>query len=264
MPENSPKRKILSASRFIGLMFWTLHRFIGRLFSRIKKFCKTHPRVFLALILFCIFVMAFAIYADYAVSKFSKDIYTDVSEMPNFEVGLLLGTSKYAGREKHFNLYYLYRMRAAAELYKEGKIKKIIASGDGSTFTDCEPVQMRDDLITLGVPEEDIVLDYAGFRTLDSVLRCQKVFGVSEFLVISQDFHCRRALFIAQGHGLNAKAFAARDVYQKKTLMRQSIREFLARSAAMIDVYWINRNAKFYGEPIPVLTDKVNPIDSIE
>lgn len=195
----------------------------------------------------------FAIYANLSVDRFSEDVFDNLADTPEFKVGLLLGTSKYL--KANDNPYYAHRIEAAAQLYKSGKIKKIIASGDGSTFGKCEPEQMRADLVAKGVLLEDIVLDYAGFRTLDSVLRCKKIFGVSEFLVISQDFHCRRALFIASRHGISAKGFAAEDAAHESMRRRRQSREFFARSAAMADVDIINRPAKIYGDPVVIFGD---------
>ncbi len=212
-------------------------------------------RLFKSMIFRCMALLGctaaiFALYANERVSRFSKDVFTDIEKTPAFNVGLVLGTSKHVGTRD--NLYYKYRLQAAARLHRAGKVKKLLVSGDGSTFAACEPEQMRDDLVALGVPTHDIVLDYAGFRTLDSILRCEKVFGTREFLIISQDFHCRRALYIANAAGLGAKAFAARDVPRPAWMLRNHAREFLARSAAVIDTQLLKRQPKFYGEPIAV------------
>lgn len=195
--------------------------------------------------------LVFVLYANMLVSDFGENVYSDIASTPGHRVGLLLGTGKHLGNSA--NPYYEYRMDAAAELYKAGKIEKIIASGDGSTFENCEPEQMRGDLVARGIPAGDIIPDYAGFRTLDSVMRCKKVFGVDDVLIISQDFHCRRALFIASRNGMKADAFAARDVKGRFGLKpRNAAREFAARAVALADTDIIKRRPKFYGKPISV------------
>ena len=197
--------------------------------------------------------LLFALYADTTVARFGKDVYTEVEETPCFQVGLLLGTAReVSGRP---NIFYTNRIEAAAKLYQSGKIKKIIASGDGSTLQRCEPEQMRDDLVKKGVPIEAIVLDYAGLRTLDSVIRSKAIFGADSILIISQDFHCRRALFIAKDQGIYAKGFAARDANSRAWKLRSRIRELAARTMAFLDVKLLNREPKFYGDPIAIFSE---------
>ena len=134
---------------------------------------------------------------SYYVSKqTSEKIYTQVNKIPPNKVGLLLGTSKYLS-SGHINLYYKYRIEAVTKLYRSGKIKFILISGDNGSKSYNEPELMKQDLIENGIPTSKIFLDYAGFRTLDSVLRAQKIFGQNSFTVISQEFHNERALYLA-------------------------------------------------------------------
>lgn len=190
------------------------------------------------------------IYSNCCISDKSEKVYDDVNLVSPAKVGLLLGTGKYVGGGR-LNLYYKYRIEAAVELYKAGKIEKIIASGDGGSFEKCEPIQMRDDLVARGVNPDDIIMDYAGFRTLDSVVRCVKIFGQRDVLVISQKFHCERAIYIADSYGLEARGFAAKNVTAHAWKWRNSARESVARLAAFIDVN-IGRHPKFYGEKIEI------------
>ena len=111
---------------------------------------------------------------------------------------------------------------------------------------------MRDDLVALGIPSNHIVLDYAGFRTLDSVVRAQKVFGLTEFVVISQRFHCLRAVYLAKASGSDAVGYCAQDV-GGPTGLRIRLREILARTMAIIDVKVLEREPKFFGSPEPIL-----------
>ncbi|GAA4413862.1 hypothetical protein GCM10023187_42650 [Nibrella viscosa] len=176
-------------------------------------------------------------------------IFFNIHQLPSNDVALVLGTSKHVKGGKE-NLFFRYRMEATARLFKEGKIKYIILSGNNDSEYYNEPSDMKKALIKLGVPESVLTLDYAGYRTFDSVVRCKEVFNQENITIISQNFHNARALYICAHEGINAVAFAAQDVpdgYSFRTL----IREYLARPRAMLDVYlfrpqpvYINREIK--------------------
>lgn len=177
-------------------------------------------------------------------------MYTAVGTVPEFNVGLVLGTSRYllgGGR----NPYFDYRIDAAVELYRLGRIRYIIASGDNSEISYNEPAKMREALVSRGIPAEAIYLDFAGFRTLDSVVRGSRIFGQERFLVISQKFHAERAVYISRAFGIDAFGFTAVDV-EGAAGIRTHLREYLARVAAVIDVVVLRRGPKFLGERIPV------------
>lgn len=161
--------------------------------------------------------------------------YFSINTVPSNEIGLVLGTSKKT-MEGTDNLYFKYRMEAAARLFKEGKVKFLILSGNNDSKYYNEPLDMQKAMLELGIPATALRLDYAGYRTYDSIIRCKKVFKERNVTIISQDFQNARALYIARKEGMNAVAFAAQDVpstYSPKTL----IREYLARPKAVIDVY---------------------------
>jgi SanA protein len=161
--------------------------------------------------------------------------YFTVKSLPSSEIGLVLGTSKRT-MEGNENLYFKYRMEAAARLFKEGKVKFLILSGNNDSKYYNEPLDMQKAMLELGIPTTALRLDYAGYRTYDSIIRCKTVFKERNITIISQDFQNARALYIARKEGMNAVAFAAQDVpnnYSPKTL----IREYLARPKAVIDVY---------------------------
>ena len=173
--------------------------------------------------------------ADYYVkSSTANQLYHSVEAIPKNKVGLLLGTVKYLANG-NLNRYYKYRIEAAAALFHAGKVAIILVSGDNSREGYDEPTDMKDDLIKKGVPEDKIVLDYAGFRTLDSVVRSQKIFGQSKITVISQQFHNERAIFIAQHKSIEAIGFTARDVSMRAGL-KVMLREKLARVKVLIDL----------------------------
>lgn len=164
--------------------------------------------------------------------------------LPPRQVGLVLGTSKFLSSGRP-NRYYRYRIDAAEAAYKAGKVRVLLLSGDNSTPYYDEPSTMRADLIARGVPAEKLVLDYAGFRTLDSVVRTAEVFGTREFTVISQPFHNQRAIFLARARGLDAVGLNARDVTGAGGLKVQQ-REFFARIAAVLDIA-LGRQPRFLG-----------------
>jgi len=187
----------------------------------------------------------FLISANLYIDGFEEYVATDYNSLEYNEVGLLLGTSRYAyGRP---NSYFIHRINAAAELYRAGKVKYILVSGDNSMESYNEPRDMREALIAAGVSAEDIYLDYAGFSTLDSVVRASKVFNIKSLTVISQQFHCERAIYIARAHGIEAVGYAAKDV-SGVSATRVKFREYLARVKAVMDVAIIGTEPTFYGD----------------
>ena len=172
---------------------------------------------------------------DLAITRnASSRLYHLVEETPECQVALVLGTSKFASG--NVNRYYRARIEAASELYHAGRIRAILVSGDASTRYYDETTTMQRDLIDLGVPEDYIMLDYAGVRTLDSVFRAKKVFGLERVIVVSQQFHCERALYLADAVGLAATGFCAEDTPFSRSLAVRG-RESLARVMAFIDLY---------------------------
>ena len=138
------------------------------------------------------------------------------------------------------------------QLYKAGKIKHIIASGDNRTKYHNEPMDMKKSLMARGVPKEAITLDYAGFRTLDSVVRCQKIFSQNDIIIVSQAFHNQRALFIADFYDIKAIGFNARYVPLRNDI-KTPIREYLARIKAVLDLYVLKTQPKFLGKKVEVV-----------
>jgi len=191
--------------------------------------------------------LLFLIHQTVAYSAKDK-VYTDTKDIPTNRVGLLLGTSKFV-RGNWINLYYKYRLEATQKLYKAGKIDYVLISGDHGRKEYNEPQMFKDDLVKAGISAEKIYLDYAGFRTLDSVVRCKEIFGQSEITIISQKFHNERAVFIAQQKGINAIAYNARSV-SRRYGWKVQVREVLARTNMMLDLFLFNKQPKFLGEKI--------------
>ena len=183
---------------------------------------------------------------DKYVSTFG-DIYRHTKGVPQKNAALLLGTAKYA-RGGGQNYFYTYRIRAAVALWKAGKVKAIVVSGDNGTKYYDETTTMYEDLVKAGVPARYITKDYAGFRTLDSVLRAEAIFDLKDYIIISQKFHLERALFIAKAKGQKAIGFVAKDIPGTAAAYRMKVREYLARAKAFLDVYILHTEPKFYGK----------------
>ena len=177
-------------------------------------------------------------------------LYSDINAIPEKNVALLLGTSKYLRRGR-INRYFKYRIDAAVQLYKAGKVKHILASGDNRTKYHNEPMDMKKSLMARGVPQSAITLDYAGFRTLDSIVRCQKIFSQHDIIVVSQAFHNQRALFISEFYGIQAIGFNAKDVPFSNDI-KTPIREYFARFKAILDLYILKTPPKFLGEKVDI------------
>lgn len=181
------------------------------------------------------------------VSKEGAPIYSTVKEVPAKKAALLLGTSKYIAKGKK-NYFYTYRIEAAAALWRAGKIKAIVVSGDNATKYYDETTRMYNDLIKAGVPARYIAKDYAGYRTLDSVMRAEAIFDLEDYIIISQRFHLERALFLAHAKGQKAIGFKAKDIAGTPAAYRMQTREFLAKTKAFLDVYLLDTQPRFYGE----------------
>jgi len=172
-------------------------------------------------------------------------MHFNLRDVPPRPVALLLGTSKFARRGRP-NLFYLFRIRAAARLFHAGKVRAILVSGDNSTKRYNEPETMKADLVAAGVPETYITLDYAGRRTLDSVVRAKAVFGQRAVTIVSQHFHSGRAIYLADAHGIDAVAYLARGVRGRSGL-RVRLREVVARARAFLDVNLLGTRPRFAG-----------------
>ncbi|MFC0179810.1 SanA/YdcF family protein [Thorsellia kenyensis] len=188
----------------------------------------------------------------YTFTFLAKDkIYTSVQEIPSNKVGLVLGTSKYY-RSGNLNQYYKSRIEGAFELFSQGKINYFLLSGDNRVSNYNEPSTMRKDLISKGVDPSYIFLDFAGFRTLDSVIRAKSVFQTPSYTIITQRFHCERALFIARFNNIDATCFAVPDPYSGVV----HYREILARAKATIDIFLLNKEPYFLGPNIYIPSEQ--------
>ena len=176
--------------------------------------------------------------------------YDKVEMMPERNVAVVFGTSPLTVRRRE-NLYFKYRIQAAAELYREGKVHYFIVSGDNSTMQYNEPRAMKDSLSAHGVPYDSIYCDYAGFNTLSSVIRANKVFQQDSLIFVSQKWHNQRAVTLARANDIDALAYNARDVAFRWVSIKNLTRENFARVKMYLDIF-SGRGPKFLGEPIEI------------
>ncbi|UWX55527.1 YdcF family protein [Maribacter litopenaei] len=208
-----------------------------------KKFIQ------LLIVLFSLVLISLVI-CNAVINSFATDkTYNSLTDIPNNKVGMILGTAKNI-KGGGSNPYYENRINAIVALFKAKKIEFILVSGDNGSVYYNEPTTIKNDLVDAGIPSEKIFLDYAGFRTLDSMVRAKEVFGLNEVTVVSQKFHNERAIYLAHKNDLNAIGYNAEDISLESGLKVQ-LREYFARVKVFIDLV-INTGPKFSGDKIKI------------
>jgi len=210
-----------------------------------KKIIKN---IFTFFLLLFVAGIIFIAWANYNIKKESEAFVSySIADVPETKTALLLGTGKTLSNGIP-NAYFYNRIKAATDLYKSGKIQYIIVSGDNSTKDYNEPEDMLLALMHQGIPQDKIIMDHAGFRTLDSVVRAKDIFGQTKLVIISQKFHNERAVFLARKNGMEAFGYNAADV-NKYAGLKTNMREYIAKAK----VYWdllFGVEPKFGGEKI--------------
>jgi SanA protein len=206
----------------------------------------------------CVLLVVMA--ANTWVVSVTRDfIVDDMTRLGVYDVGVVLGTSPYT-RYGNQNLLFTHRMMTAAELYRAGRVRHLLISGANPDRTYNEPRKMYQALRRLGVPDTALTMDFAGFRTLDSIVRAQQVFGLDRFVVISQRYHAYRALFIARYNGVDALAYI-RPQEDRRQPLRAEAREYLARFKAVVDLFLLSTRPRFLGPQRPIRIEPVPPFD---
>lgn len=210
-----------------------------------KKLIKNIFKLFLLLIVAGIIFIA---WANYSIKKSSESFISyNIKDIPETKTALLLGTSKTL--DNGFpNAYFDNRIKATADLYKSGKIRYIIISGDNSRKDYNEPEDMQLALMKYGIPKDHIFLDFAGFRTLDSIVRAKEIFGQKKIIIVSQKFHNERAVFLAQQNDIEAFGYNAEDV-NKYAGFKTNMREYLAKTKAYLNLI-LGIEPKFGGDKV--------------
>lgn len=183
---------------------------------------------------------------------YAKSRIDTIDSVPNMPVAIVFGAG--LQRDGTPSPVLRDRVKTAAELYFAGKVKKLLFSGDNRFVDYNEPGAMRAYAISLGVPEEAIVQDFAGRRTYDSCYRAKYIFGVDEAILVTQNYHLPRALFTCNGIGLKAVGINAdQRNYSRYSLLVWNVRELPASLIALWDV-WISRPLPVMGDPEPIFT----------
>lgn len=225
-----------------------------------KKTSKVFKTIAFTLLAACIAATLTVIAANIATSKKTdKYIYNSTDSIPQCKAALVPGCAQYLSGGR-LNPFFQYRIDAAAKLYFSGKIKYIVVSGDNSTTTYNEPKAMKEALVREGIPADVIFLDYAGLRTLDSVIRMREIFSQDRYIVVSQRFQNERAIFIARHYGMEVYGFDAQDVTGRFSL-KTHIREKFARVRMFLDIL-TDKQPKFLGEKVDIENGKPNDIES--
>ncbi|MEX2443358.1 MAG: ElyC/SanA/YdcF family protein [Alkalispirochaeta sp.] len=214
------------------------------------------------LIKYGVLLVLLAVFLSHSLVRGAAEgrVYSEISEVPVSSAALVLGTSRYS-RSGTPNRFFVARMDAAADLVEEGRVEVLVVSGDNSHSSYNEPAAMADALRERGVSSDRIVRDYAGFRTLDSVIRMRSVFQQDRFVIVSQRFHVERAIFIAAAHRIDAYAYAADDASGMAQL-NVRVREYAARVQAVLDVYVFNTEPRFTGPSLPIEFPISSPLNS--
>jgi SanA protein len=241
---------------------------IKKLYKYIKSCYKKWIKLglfYIAFILFLFFVVSIIIF--FYISYYSNPfIYNNLDKIPENKVGLVLGTSPVTSKGD-VSLFFVARMNATKELVENNKIKYILVSGDNKTTSYNEPKYMRNYLLKLDIDDGIIISDYAGRRTLDSVIRSSDIFQQDKITIVSQKFHNQRAIFIARKNGIDAIAFNAEYPYQNNfenifvntwTFMR----ELLARNLAVID-FLTNKKPTILGTNIEIKNKNILEIKKL-
>jgi SanA protein len=176
--------------------------------------------------------------------------YSDSAAIPKRRVGLVLGCSRLLPDGRR-NGCFDNRIQAATDLMRAGRTDYLVVSGDNHVRGYDEPTDMKDSLVQAGVPVARIYCDYAGFRTLDSIVRVREIFGQEAFTVTSQEFHNERAIFIARQRGIDAIAFNAPEVDAYNSF-KTKCRELIARADMLLDLFVLRRAPKFLGEKVMI------------
>ena len=180
---------------------------IGRLRRRAVRLVLSTAVTFVVLI---VAVSVLAVMASQVIASWGKAYASsDVDRLPSVDVGLVLGTLIYSGHFGGPNPTFVRRLEAAVELWRAGKVRYLIVSGNGEVKDQDEPTAMRDFLVQRGVPAEVIYRDFAGLRTVSSIVRARDVYGQRRLIVVSQHDHASRALFLARHLGVEAWGYDA-------------------------------------------------------
>ena len=217
-----------------------------------KKFLQFFKRFLLVAVFTCAVAVLALFMIQWYVDGSAKRYMVSVEDAPHSEAVMVLGALVY--RSGTPSLVLKDRLDYGYELYIAGKAKKILVSGDHGTKDYDEVNSMMNYLLGKGVPREDIFMDHAGFNTYDSMYRATRIFGIEKLIISTQEFHVKRAVYIARRLGMDAYGYPSDDkvIYQMRWM---KLREFFAKAKAFWDTDIIRRKPKYLGDPIPIMGD---------
>jgi len=201
----------------------------------------------ISVVILLIFVIASN---SWVIISTRSQVFKDAQQLQTSGVALVLGTSHRLLNGVP-NPFFQNRIATAAELYRNGKAVHFILSGDNRSRYYNEPMEMKKALMKHDVPASAITLDYAGLRTLDSIVRCKEIFGQSKIIIITQPFHSYRALFISNYYHMDAVALVAKEPTQQISV-QVYFREYLARTKAILDLYVLGTEPRHLGDKEPL------------
>lgn len=184
---------------------------------------------------------------NWYIDSFSESkIYKkqQIEEKIEAPVAIVFGAAAYASGPSPV---FADRLTVAANLYKSGMVKKILVSGDNSTVHYNEPLSGKEFLLDTGIKESDILLDYAGFRSYDTCMRAKKVFGINRAILVTQEFHLPRVVFLCEFSGIKSVGVSA-DMREYASMTKNNIREYIAQQVAFYQVFLLDYSPKFLGE----------------
>lgn len=185
---------------------------------------------------------------------YRADIYT-VETVPAKRVAIVFGARVYP--DERLSAMLADRVAAGVDLYRAGKVDVLLMTGDNSTIDYNEPDTMKAYAMQLGMPEDAVVVDYAGRRTYDSCYRARHIFQVDQAILVTQNFHLDRALLLCNALGVKAVGVSADYQrpwgYSRVSLNYSRLREFPAMLAAVFDI--IRRPTPILGDPLPIFRD---------
>jgi SanA protein len=188
----------------------------------------------------------------YMIIASRTKVARSTAQAPNAQVAIVLGARVFENGV--LSDVVADRVDTAIELYRLGKVKKLLLTGDHGQTTYDEVNAMRRYVLSNGIPSQDIFLDHAGFSTFDSMYRARDVFKVKDALVVTQRFHLARSVYTANSLGVNATGIPAdRHIYAKAMIF--DIREALARIKAFSQIHITRAKPKFLGPKIPITGD---------
>jgi SanA protein len=200
------------------------------------------------LITISIIVLLFILTPKLVAIKMKKFIFSSPTKLPNSYTCLILGAKVY--KSGYPSVMLADRLKKGVELYKKGKVKRFLLSGDHGQKKYDEVNSMRKFLQKQGIPGNDIFLDHAGFNTYNSVARAKHIFEVSDVIIVTQKYHLSRAIFLARSLGLNAFGCVAdKNIYPK--MRKYKRREYLASFKAIFEAIF-HPQPKYLGSIIPI------------